>query len=183
MASTNKRPAKVLSEVQKSVLEQREKAKACRKKWIADQGVEIMRIRSIHSQMKQRCSNPNASNYKNYGARGIKVCERWISFSAFCKDMGPRPSDKHEIDRIDNNGDYTPENCRWAERKTNQRNRRNNNVLTYQQKAMTIVEWSEFTGICAATIWSRLNWGWNVERALTQSVDKISGSRSTPTRS
>lgn len=77
---------------------------------------------------KARCINPNVWNYKNYGGRGIKMCEKWLnSFESFLADMGPRPSSKHSLDRWpDHNGDYEPSNCRWATAKEQQNNRRNN---------------------------------------------------------
>ena len=74
--------------------------------------------------MRQRCNNPKCPAYKHYGGRGIKVCKRWDSFDNFIKDMGFRPSDKHSIDRIDVDGDYAPNNCRWATPLTQVLNRR-----------------------------------------------------------
>ena len=75
--------------------------------------------------MKKRCYNPNISDFKNYGGRGIKVCDRWRdSFDNFYEDMGPKPTPDHQIDRIDNDGNYEPGNCRWTTRSENQHNKR-----------------------------------------------------------
>ena len=79
---------------------------------------------SIWLQMRQRCNNPNCKAYRLYGKRGIKVCKRWDSYKNFIKDMGKRPSKKYSIDRIDTNGNYEPENCRWSTQKTQVKNRR-----------------------------------------------------------
>lgn len=75
--------------------------------------------------MRQRCNNPNDPNFMNYGGRGITICERWQeSFKSFLMDMGHRPSNRHSLDRVDNDGQYSPDNCRWATRKQQRRNRR-----------------------------------------------------------
>lgn len=75
--------------------------------------------------MKGRCNNPNFHSYSNYGGRGIKVCESWNRFECFFDDMGLKPTPQHQIDRIDNNGDYTPANCHWVTNAENQQNKRN----------------------------------------------------------
>lgn len=120
--------------------------------------------------MKARCYNPKEIGFKNYGGRGIKVCDKWKNnFSAFLADMGPRPSNKHSIEREDNNGPYSPENCKWVIKKIQCRNKRNNHFLEHDGKRLTIQEWSEVTGIHAMTIESRLRRsGWTAHQALTR---------------
>lgn len=120
--------------------------------------------------MKSRCLNPNNQKYADYGGRGIKVCDRWLDFDAFYDDMGDRPSDAHSIDRIDNDGDYCPENCRWATTSQQQRNKRSSCVLAWNGKEQTAVEWAAELGISQAVIASRLYRGWSVERTLTTPV-------------
>lgn len=92
--------------------------------------------------MKGRCCNPNNSQFHDYGGRGIKVCDRWLhSFENFLADMGERPGKEYSIDRIDNNGDYCPENCRWATRGEQGNNKRNNILITYQGRTQTFRQW------------------------------------------
>lgn len=120
--------------------------------------------------MIQRCNNPNSRAYKDYGARGIIVCDEWMSFDNFLRDMGCRP-DSMTLDRIDNNGNYEPSNCRWATRKQQMRNRRNNRILEYNGKKLTLTEWSEETGLTIETIRNRLRLGWDLSHALTVPSD------------
>lgn len=107
--------------------------------------------------MIQRCHNPNDTDYKNYGARGIAVCERWRnSFTDFLSDMGLPPSDGLTIDRIDTNGPYSPENCRWASVKQQANNRRRTKILTIKGVSRPLTEWCELVGIGSKTVLYRL---------------------------
>lgn len=126
---------------------------------------------TIWTNLRSRCNNPKNNRYALYGARGIRVCARWeTDFLNFLEDMGRRPSPEHSIDRVDNNGDYTPENCRWATRKEQSRNRRSSCFLDFNGETKTAAEWSELTGISRSTIHARLKSGWSIEQTLTQSV-------------
>lgn len=109
--------------------------------------------------------------YDKYGGRGITVCERWQGldgFENFLADMGERPSDRHSIDRIDNDGPYTPKNCRWATGIEQQGNRRITRKLTYQGRTQTIREWATELGVPLYVISTRIQHGWPVERIITQ---------------
>lgn len=117
--------------------------------------------------MRRRCCDPTQTKYEDYGGRGIKVCQEWMeSFVAFYRDMGPRPSPKHEIDRIDNNGNYEPSNCRWVTRTQNLRNTRVNVVIEYQGEKGTIGYWAERLGISYSALANRIRLGWTVEQAF-----------------
>lgn len=116
--------------------------------------------------MRQRCKNPKNKNFHHYGGRGITVCERWDDFSNFIADMGPKPSNQHSLDRIDNNKGYSPENCRWSNKVEQMRNTRSCVMIPCFGKEMTATEWSHETGVPAGTIIARLKRGWSVKTAL-----------------
>jgi len=120
------------------------------------------------AKMKSRCLNKNIQGYKNWGGRGITVCDRWLnSFENFFEDMGKRPIGM-SIDRIDNNGNYCKENCRWATRKEQMRNMRINKMLTYKGETKCLAEWSEKLDINYHTLSSRIRYGWSVDKILSQ---------------
>ncbi len=123
--------------------------------------------------MRRRCTEPGAVGYAAYGGRGISVCKRWRdSFEAFLFDMGPRPSPAHSIDRIDVNGNYEPENCRWATRHVQQRNTRANRFIEFGGACLCLKDWAARKGIPRVTLSFRLRRGWSVARALTEPVHK-----------
>lgn len=137
---------------------------------------KLDRIYRIHSNMLQRCENLQNPSYKNYGGRGIQVCKEWHDVSAFYKwavANGYRPD--LTIDRIDNNGNYEPSNCRWATYKEQSNNKRNNHFLEFNGENHTISEWSEIIGVPREVIDARLGRGWGDERALTAPVIKNGG--------
>lgn len=122
------------------------------------------------SAMKNRCLNSRVPAFHNYGGRGILVCERWLGdagFSNFLADMGPRPAG-FDLDRIDNNGNYEPGNCRWTTRKVNGRNRRTNALVMFQGKMRPISECAELSGVAVGRLYSRIGRGWDIERAIAQ---------------
>lgn len=124
---------------------------------------------SAWQSMKQRCSNPNDIEYRNYGGRGIAVCERWLgSFENFLADMGNRPSPQHSMDRVDVDGNYTPENCRWADTKTQAFNRRNNQKVVIDGQEMLLAHAVDRAGVVPVKlVRSRLSKGWPLEAAIT----------------
>lgn len=120
--------------------------------------------------MIQRCTNPNHQEYPTYGGRGIVVCERWRSFTNFLADMGERPTVKHELDRIEVDGHYAPDNCRWATRGEQCRNMRRNVSLTFNGETLVITDWATRLGLPVGTLQSRFRKGWNVKDILTTPV-------------
>ena len=121
--------------------------------------------------MRQRCYLQSCRQFNNYGGRGIRVCERWKDFENFLADMGERP-DGAQIDRIDNNGNYAPENCRWATQKQNMRNTRHNRLIEWRGETLPLAAWAERLGINERTFTNRLNRGWPLERAMTEPINK-----------
>lgn len=125
------------------------------------------RLYKIWAGIHKRCKNKNASNYKIYGARGITVCDEWsdfVPFMTWALENGYK--EDLSIDRIDNNGDYSPDNCRWADRKTQCRNKGNNKLLTFNGITKPLVSWAEDLGLSLQTLASRLCTH-TVEEALT----------------
>lgn len=123
---------------------------------------------NLWRKMIERCYKHTNIGYRNYGARGIKVCEAWkTSFESFVADMGSRPSLDHSVDRIDNDGDYEPGNCRWATPKEQRRNARDNRVLEFRGIRKCVSEWADELGMTDDVILKRLKYGWSVEEALT----------------
>jgi hypothetical protein len=127
----------------------------------------------IWSGMLDRTTNPRGKAYARYGARGIGVSDQWRSFSTFIADMGLRPSAEHSLDRINNDASYSRENCRWATRLEQARNRNGNHRLDFHGENLTLVEWTARLGFTKNVLISRLRLGWTVERTLTTPLLRI----------
>lgn len=134
-------------------------------KYLSQYGERALGSYKTWQAMINRC-RPSASHRAYYKRRGIYVCERWLFFDNFFADMGPRPTGL-TLDRIDNNRPYTPDNCRWATRAAQVRNRRNNILLTLDGITLTAAEWARRVGISAPALRDRLKKGWSDEDALT----------------
>lgn len=124
----------------------------------------------IWQMMIQRCHNPRNKSFSKYGGRGIVVCDRWRDpangLSQFISDMGPRP-DRASVERINNNGNYEPSNCRWASAREQNRNTSQNQMITWNGETKCAVDWERSLGISRFTIYSRIRQGWPLERVLT----------------
>lgn len=122
---------------------------------------------------RQRCYNVNNPKYYLYGGRGIYVCERWQIYENFVNDIGPRPSLEHSVDRIDNDGPYSPENCRWATQKEQCRNSRSALIVEYRGVTKPLATWAEELNIKLHTLRCRIfRYGWTVERAFIEPVHR-----------
>jgi hypothetical protein len=148
------------------------RCRTCRRARQAVQTRETMR--TIWVGMMNRCYKAWCRQYPDYGARGIAVCERWHTMANFVADMGQRPSLGHSVDRIDNDGPYSPDNCRWAtrvEQSNNQRPRRSGaqdrRPVTFNGKTQSRAQWERELGLGSSVLSYRLRAGWPLERALT----------------
>jgi hypothetical protein len=121
--------------------------------------------RKAWKDIQRRCNSPSCRDYRNYGARGIQCL--FPSFEDFLADAGPRPAQGYSINRINNEKHYEPGNVRWDDKTAQNRNRRNNHVITYNGESFCIAEWAERLGIHQSTLRSRILDGWAVERAFT----------------
>jgi len=131
------------------------------------------RLHKIWLSMKERCNRVKHPWYHAYGGRGIKICEEWDDFSKFRKwAMANGYSNELTIDRIDCNGNYEPNNCRWATMKEQQNNKRNNRIIEYKGEKYTLTQLAEKIGINKTTLKERLNAGWSVDDAVERPVRK-----------
>jgi hypothetical protein len=134
------------------------------------------RIYKIWQGMKERCFNTKHNSYPDYGGRGITVCERWMAFTHFLADMGEPPQGT-SLDRIDVDGPYCKENCRWATASEQQRNKRNANKLTFDGKTQSIWDWVEELGLDYELVRARLRLGWSIDDALTVTFEEAKQQR------
>jgi len=121
----------------------------------------------VWRNMRRRCANPKLERYKDYGGRGIYVCERWNDFNLFLQDMGSRPSHSHTIERIDNNGPYSPENTCWATRRAQSRNTRRNRIVDIDGTKYIAADAANIVGIPPKKLQWRLKQGHSMSKALS----------------
>lgn len=130
-------------------------------------GLSGHRVYNLYQSMVNRCHSPNHISYKNYGAKGVRVCDRWLnSFESFIEDMGvPNPNDS--IDRINNNLGYHPDNCRWVGKEKQNRNKSNNIKLTFSGRTMNMADWAREINIGISTLYARYKAGWSDDRIIS----------------
>lgn len=137
-------------------------------------GLSRSRLYNIWASIKKRCLCLNNKDYNRYGGRGITVCDEWMKFEPFKNwAISNGYDDALTIDRIDNNSDYCPENCRWITSKYQSRNRRNNKTITYNGETHCISEWAEIKGLSHSVISARIKKGWVIEKVLNQPVRQL----------
>lgn len=132
-------------------------------------GLTKTRIYKIYLGMKKRCYNKNYFQFQYYGGKGIRICDEWLNnFKSFYDwSIANNYNDTLTIDRINSNGNYCPENCRWVDKYVQANNKKTNKLITYNNETHTMKEWSKITGLTYSTIQHRLDRNWDIEKALT----------------
>ena len=163
--------------VVKQEVRQRQEPQGKTEGWVVGRNGRIYKLKpdahkrhelySIWKGIRSRCSNPNVKCFKYYGGIGINVCKRWDDFKLFVIDMGPRPTKKHEIDRIDCSKGYEPENCKWSTRTEQLQNTRKNVYIEYNGQRLTLSNWARKLGIAIETLRDRILREWPLESALS----------------
>lgn len=163
-----------------SVFNSKQKSCGCARK---GQKVLLRREHELKSEycswldMKGRCYRPKTQRYKNYGGRGISVCDRWInSFDNFLLDLGMKPSKDYSLERINVNGNYEPSNCKWATSEEQHNNKTTSVFIEYDGKKLTAAQWGRIYGLTGTNILSRFRMGWDLDRVMNTPVVDKSGS-------
>lgn len=136
-------------------------------------GKSKTRVYKSWQKMRERCSDEKHPLFHRYGGRGIAVCDDWQKFDNFYRDMGDQPTDRHDLDRIDNDRGYSPENCRWVTRQENCRNTSVTVKVEWRGETKPLRDWADLLGIKHHTLLARINrLGWPIERAMTEGVHR-----------
>jgi len=135
-------------------------------------GLSRTRIYARWNSMLTRCYNKNEKYYKNWGGRGIKVCDEWLDFVNFNEDMGDTYQKGMALERLDNDEDYSPENCKWIPKEEQNLNKRNVKIYEYDGKKLNSSQWDRELGLQIGTVRARLKYGWSVEKAVSTPVQK-----------
>lgn len=139
------------------------------KERVTTHGMSKTRLYNIWKGMLKRCYYENSTNYEHYGKKGIRICEEWLNFEGF-RDWATTHgyADNLTIDRMDNDSNYSPDNCRWVDMKTQERNTTRNKFITFRGETHCLIEWAEIVGINYRTLQGRIfRYGWSIERALS----------------
>jgi hypothetical protein len=135
----------------------------------------VKKAKAVYRCMRDRCLNKNRAAFKNYGGRGIKICNRWLGeegFKNFLEDMGTPLSIRHQLDRINNDGNYESSNCCWTTNKENNWHKQDSHMLTLNGRTQCGSAWVEELGIDKSTLWKRVRLGWSDEKVLTTPIDQ-----------
>lgn len=173
--TTNRNEGQGMSTNISDTTRQQDQDRAAQRRWQEkNKNTPRYRTRVCRFGIIARCNNPKSKDYTDYGGRGIRVCKRWVaSLDNFIADMGEAPLGQ-SIDRIDNDGDYEPNNCRWAGATEQANNRRGNQFLTFNGETLTYSQWAREIGLKRGTLRSRIVVsGWSIEKALTTPVGRI----------